>query len=177
MWKRLRHPLPTIQSSEKQKISRPFSGNVNSLNADRSVWSKCNIADDRSQILTQLSLIEPKLSRQDIQDGPAQMQGNGSCKQSLEAGAPVVERFVAYTARRRGNCSCCVFLLSKMHLWMSLGHLVFLKSAQKEQSPTNMLGALLKLVVGALGERQGRIARAYEDQKKSHRWMRKSTFP
>ena len=39
-------------------------------------------------------------------------------------------------------------------------------TAQKEQSSTNMLGALLKRVMGALGERQGRIAQAYEDQKK-----------
>ena len=39
-------------------------------------------------------------------------------------------------------------------------------SAQKEQSPTNMLGALLKRAVGALGERLGGIAPAYEDQKK-----------
>lgn len=30
-----------------------------------------------------------------------------------------------------------------------------------------MLGGLPKLVVGALGERQGGIARAYEDQKKA----------
>ena len=41
--------------------------------------------------MTQLSLIEPNLWRQDTQDGPAQMKGNGSYKQSLEAGAPVVE--------------------------------------------------------------------------------------
>ena len=39
-------------------------------------------------------------------------------------------------------------------------------TTQKEQSSTNMLGALLKRVVGALGGRQGRIAQAYEDQKK-----------
>jgi len=39
-------------------------------------------------------------------------------------------------------------------------------TAQKEQSSMNMLSALLKQVVGALGERQGGIAQAYEDQKK-----------
>ena len=39
-------------------------------------------------------------------------------------------------------------------------------AAQKEQSLTSMLGALLKQVVGGLGEVPGEIARAYEDQKK-----------
>ena len=39
-------------------------------------------------------------------------------------------------------------------------------AAQKEQSPTSMLGALLKQVVGGLGGVPVEIAEAYEDQKK-----------
>ena len=39
-------------------------------------------------------------------------------------------------------------------------------AAQKEQSSTSMLGALLKQVVSGLGEVPGGIAKAYEDQKK-----------
>jgi len=39
-------------------------------------------------------------------------------------------------------------------------------AAQKEQSPTNMLGALLKQVVGGLDEIPGGIAQAYENQRK-----------
>jgi len=39
-------------------------------------------------------------------------------------------------------------------------------AAQKEQSSTSVLGALLKQVVGGLGEVPGKIARAYENQKK-----------
>ena len=39
-------------------------------------------------------------------------------------------------------------------------------AAQKEQSSTSMLGALLKQAVGGLGEVPEEIARAYEDQKK-----------
>ena len=38
-------------------------------------------------------------------------------------------------------------------------------AAQKEQSSTSMLGALLKQVVGGLGEVPGEILKAYEDQK------------
>jgi len=38
-------------------------------------------------------------------------------------------------------------------------------AAQKEQSSTGMLGALLKQVVGGLGEVPGEIVEAYEDQK------------
>ena len=39
-------------------------------------------------------------------------------------------------------------------------------AAQKEQSPTSMLGSLLKQVVGGLGEVPEEVAEAYEDQKK-----------
>ena len=39
-------------------------------------------------------------------------------------------------------------------------------AAQKEQSSTSMLGALLKQVVGGLEDVPGEIAQAYEDQKK-----------
>ena len=39
-------------------------------------------------------------------------------------------------------------------------------AAQKEQSPTSMLGSLLKQVVAGLGEVPEEIAKAYEDQKK-----------
>ena len=39
-------------------------------------------------------------------------------------------------------------------------------AAQKEQSSTSMLGALLKQAVGGLGEVPEEIAQAYEDQKK-----------
>ena len=39
-------------------------------------------------------------------------------------------------------------------------------AAQKEQSSTSVLGALLKQVVGGLDEIPGEIARAYENQKK-----------
>ena len=39
-------------------------------------------------------------------------------------------------------------------------------AAQKEQSPTSMLGSLLKQVVGGLGEVPEEVAKAYEDQKK-----------
>ena len=38
-------------------------------------------------------------------------------------------------------------------------------AAQKEQSPTNMLGAVLKQVVSGLGEMPEEVARAYEVQK------------
>ena len=39
-------------------------------------------------------------------------------------------------------------------------------AAQKEQSPTSMLGALLKQAMGGLEEVPGELATAYEDQKK-----------
>ena len=49
-------------------MSLPFSNNINSLNTAVNVWSNCTIADDRSQILTWLSPLEPRLRHQDIRD-------------------------------------------------------------------------------------------------------------
>ena len=46
----------------------PFSNNINSLNTAISVWTNCIISDDRSQILTWLSPLEPRLRHQNIQD-------------------------------------------------------------------------------------------------------------
>ena len=57
-----------ILSNEKQKMSQHFSNNINSLNIALNVWSNCTIADDRSQILTWLSPLEPGLRHQDIRD-------------------------------------------------------------------------------------------------------------
>ena len=49
-------------------MSLPFSNIINSLNTAISVWSNCTITDDRSQILTWLSPLEPRLQHQDIQN-------------------------------------------------------------------------------------------------------------
>ena len=57
-----------ILSNEKQKMSQDFSNNINSLNTALNLWSNCTIADDRSQILTWLSPLEPRLRHQDIRD-------------------------------------------------------------------------------------------------------------
>ena len=38
------------------------------MNTAVNVWSNCTIADDRSQILTWLSPLEPRLRHQDIRD-------------------------------------------------------------------------------------------------------------
>ena len=66
----LHHPSPTISSSpaKKQKMSLSFSNNTNSFNTAISVSTNYTIADDRSQILTWLSPLEPRLQHQDIED-------------------------------------------------------------------------------------------------------------
>ena len=66
----LHHPPPTISSSpaKKLKMSLPFSNNSNSFNTAISVSTNYTIADDRSQILTWLSPLEPRLQHQDIQN-------------------------------------------------------------------------------------------------------------
>ena len=49
-------------------MSLPFSNNTNSFNTAINLWSNCAIADNRSQILTWLSPLEPRLQHQDIQN-------------------------------------------------------------------------------------------------------------
>ena len=51
--------------NEPQKMSQSFSHNINSFNT---IVSNIAIADDRSQILTWLSPLEPRLRHQDIRD-------------------------------------------------------------------------------------------------------------
>ena len=49
-------------------MSSPFSNNINSFNTAVNVWNRCTVADERSQILTWLSPLEPRLRHQDICD-------------------------------------------------------------------------------------------------------------
>ena len=51
-------------------MSQPFSNNINSLNSYTAVnvLNNFTIADDRSNILSWLSPLDPKLRHQDIQD-------------------------------------------------------------------------------------------------------------
>jgi len=55
-----------IVSNEKQKMSLPFSNNINSLNKAISLWNNSTIDNDRPQILAWLSLLESKLQHQGI---------------------------------------------------------------------------------------------------------------
>ena len=49
-------------------MSQRFSNNTNSFNGAINVWNSYTIADSRSQILTWLSPLDPKLRHQDIRD-------------------------------------------------------------------------------------------------------------
>ena len=44
------------------------TNSFNAINSNNNVWNNCNIADERSQVLTWLSPLEPRLRHQDIQD-------------------------------------------------------------------------------------------------------------
>ena len=50
------HPIHDINDS------------FNNTNSFNNVWNNCTIADDRSQLLTWLSPLEPKLRHRDIQE-------------------------------------------------------------------------------------------------------------
>ena len=58
-----------ILTGEKEKMSRSFNHNINSLNTyNLSVSNNFTVADDRSNILAWLSPLDPKSRHQDIQD-------------------------------------------------------------------------------------------------------------
>jgi len=48
-------------------MAQLFSNNINSLNTAVNVWNNYTFAEDRSQTLTWLSPLEPRLRHQDIQ--------------------------------------------------------------------------------------------------------------
>jgi len=56
-------------------MSQLFSNNVNSLNTVVNLGNNCTIADDRSQISTWLSPLDPRLRHQDIRDRRAKGVG------------------------------------------------------------------------------------------------------
>ena len=64
------HPH-NILTCEKEKMSQHSSHNVNSFNSHTAINVSNNLiaADDRSNILTWLSPLDPKSRHQDIQDG------------------------------------------------------------------------------------------------------------
>ena len=58
-----------ILTGEKEKMSRSFNHNINSLNTyNVSVSNNFTVIDDRSNILAWLSPLDPKSRHQDIQD-------------------------------------------------------------------------------------------------------------
>ena len=62
-----------VRSRKRQKVSQSFSNNINSLNT--TVTNNFTVADDRSEILTWLSPLDPKLRHQDIQSRRAENVG------------------------------------------------------------------------------------------------------
>ena len=76
-------------------MSHINSFNTNSYN----VWNSYNISDERSRILTWLSLLEPRIRHQDIQNRPSQRCGGMALTKirNLGAGALVVEDVNAMT--------------------------------------------------------------------------------
>ena len=58
---------PQYPKQRKRKMSQYFSNNTNSVNTAINVSNNYTIADSRSQILTWLSLLDPKLRHQNVQ--------------------------------------------------------------------------------------------------------------
>ena len=61
-------PLASFQTAKMSQYG--FYDNINSFNSSNSfnnVWNHCTFVDDRSQILTWLSPLEPRLRHKDIQ--------------------------------------------------------------------------------------------------------------
>ena len=55
-------------SSKIAEMSQYNANSFNNTNSFNSVWNNCTVADDRSQLLTWLSPLEPRLRHRDIQE-------------------------------------------------------------------------------------------------------------
>ena len=83
-------------------------------------------------------------------DEPQGMKEIGQALTSCDVSSLVIDRLCDQAGEQNATVACFYFDFA----------------AQKEQSPTSMLGALLRQAVGGLEEVPGEIAKAYEDQKK-----------
>jgi len=82
-------------------------------------------------------------------DEPQRMEGNRRALTSCDASSLVIDRLCDEAGVRNSTVACFYFDFA----------------AQKEQSPTSMLGALLKQLVCGLEEAPEEISRAYKAQK------------
>ncbi|KAG0643749.1 hypothetical protein HOY80DRAFT_323375 [Tuber brumale] len=64
----INHRQYQYSEQQNQEMAQPFSNNISSFNTAVNTWNNCTIADDRSQILTWLSPLHPRLRHQNIQD-------------------------------------------------------------------------------------------------------------
>jgi len=83
-------------------------------------------------------------------DEPLWMGDEGQVLTSCDVSSLVIDKLCDWARGRRAAVSCFYFDFA----------------AQKEQSPTSMMGALLKQVVSGLEEIPKEIAQAYEDHQK-----------
>jgi len=162
-------------------MSQFLSNNVNSFNTVN-LESNRTSANDRSQILNWLSELHPRSRHEEIQDqrvegvgewvlqteefrrwngggeGDASVNAVLFCYGGPEAGQVLKTHDVSSLAidalcdraRERDIAVACFYLDS---------------TAQKEPSPTSVLGALLRQAVAGLEEIPGEIAQAHEDQR------------
>jgi len=84
-------------------------------------------------------------------DEPRGREGNGQVLTNRDVSSLVIDSLCDQARGQNVGVACFYFDFA----------------AQKEQSSTSALGALLKQVVGGVGEVPEEIARAYEDQKKA----------
>ena len=83
-------------------------------------------------------------------DEPQEIEEKGQALTGCDVSSLVIDRLCDQAGEQNATVACFYFDFA----------------TQKEQSPTSMLGALLKQAVGGLEEVPGEIVKAYEDQKK-----------
>ena len=72
--------IPVFNNSSTIAEMSQYHANSFNTNSFNNVWNSFTVTDDRSQLLTWLSPLEPRLRHQDIQERRVDDIGNGSCK-------------------------------------------------------------------------------------------------
>ena len=180
-------------TAKKRRMSRAFTDNINSFNVSNNFTFTA--ADDESKIMAWLSPLEPQVRHQDIRNQRVDSAGDWLletkefvnwysgddhaalfCYGDPGVGKSYIRHERPSVRNKRGillligreNSSVVVDYLCdhaiRHHMAVACFYYDF--ASREAQSPTNMLGSLLKQLVGGLGAIPEEIGQIYQGQKK-----------
>ncbi|RPA96471.1 hypothetical protein L873DRAFT_1791626 [Choiromyces venosus 120613-1] len=162
-------------------MAQILSGNRDSFNPRINVWNSFTSADNRSEILAWLSPLEPRLQHQDIRTSRVEDVGDWLLKtdqfRSWFYGASTRQdgsdsaTLLCYGSPGVGKTYICSLVVDTLcdrvdREDVAVACFYFDFAVQKEQTPTHVMGSLLKQAVNGMEEIPKAIRQAFERQKR-----------